>query len=346
MSFFKQKMAALALLLCVMMLASNSLAVEAEAADREQGRALMERGVEAMKAERLQEARTLFEQSLDVYPSFDVAGNLGLVEAKLGLWSDAANHLDYCLRHFPSGESERLRGVIRDAYDEARKRVGRVEVVVNVDGATIIIGKRNVGLSPLRAGVFVDPGRHGVRVQKGELAVESTFLVEAGQSERIQLQLVPKDVPPSPAVVSPQRARNATGEQPPPSDEQSRQSVTWIPAYALAGVTVATLGTSLLLRGLANRQANQAQGLLDDLPSPQCSAASPPDECGDIRDHRERYNALAKASNGTLIAAGALGAATVGYVIYAAVRTPKRSQPALSILPLRSGAFVSVQGAF
>lgn len=320
------------------MTTSDCLALEGEGASREEGRALMERGVDALKAERLEEAQQLFEQSLHVYPSFDVAGNLGLVEVKLGLWGEAAMHLEYCLRNFPSGESERLRKAILQAFEEARKNVGKVEIVVDVDGAEVFVGKRSVGMSPLAAGVYVEPGSHGVRARKGVRSAETTFSVDVAKVTQVQLTLTPEAERDEPPKVSPGLERLTPQESP--------KRVFWGPAIALGSATVVTLGASFVLRGLAKKQSNQAQNLLDHLPGPQCAGSRPPDQCTKISDHRKRYNSLAKASHGTFIAAGALGAATLGYVIYAIVRTPKRTQPAVSLSPLRGGGHLAIHGAF
>ena len=61
----------------------------------------MEKGVAAANKGENEEARRAFLKSFEIYPSFDVAGNLGIADFELRRYMTSAKYLEYCLDHFP-----------------------------------------------------------------------------------------------------------------------------------------------------------------------------------------------------------------------------------------------------
>jgi hypothetical protein len=110
--------------------------------------------------------------------SFDLAGNLGVVEMRLGKVRDAVEHLVYCEENFPAvrdseqaGKLEMLRKLLKDA--RAQVGVARIRVMredgASAEGASILVDGRDVGkvgaagqvVQPFVAtgDVYVDAGR-------------------------------------------------------------------------------------------------------------------------------------------------------------------------------------------
>lgn len=178
----------LALAVVINLLFLNAASANESSTDRQQkGRQLLEEAFAADQKGDAAGAYVLYRQSFDVYPSFDVAGNLGLTEADFGLYADAANHLSYCLRNYPSAESREMRGEVEKRLREVWEEVGAVEVRVDVEGATVSIGDEEIGTTPLSAPYFVKPGQYLVRAEKGGKVTEKD--VEVGATEQAQVDL-------------------------------------------------------------------------------------------------------------------------------------------------------------
>jgi hypothetical protein len=99
-------------------------------------------------------AREHFLEAWKRKKSFDLAGNLGVVELKLNMARDAAEHLTYCEENYPAvtneeqtAKLESLRGLLKDA----RTKVGVARIRVTRDdgksaeGAQVFVNGRPVG---------------------------------------------------------------------------------------------------------------------------------------------------------------------------------------------------------
>jgi hypothetical protein len=114
-----------------------------------------------------QGAYTAYLKAWGLQKSYDIAGNLGNVELRLGKHRDAAEHLSYGVTNFPpTGEPSLLR-VMKQKLAEAQKEIGRVTVRVTVAGVRVRVNGREVGISPLSEEAYVEPGEV---VVEGELA--------------------------------------------------------------------------------------------------------------------------------------------------------------------------------
>jgi hypothetical protein len=89
------------------------------------------------------------------------AAELGHVELRLGMATEAAEHLSYALAHI----DDRDPAWVDVVYDLtiARKSVVALRVRASEDGAALYVDDRYIGDSPLPHDVFVDEGAHEVR---------------------------------------------------------------------------------------------------------------------------------------------------------------------------------------
>src|SRR5687768_4046638 len=93
-----------------------------------QGKALVREGD-------LEGARRAYLAGFQLKKGYDIAGNLGNVELELGRPRDAAEHLTWCVRNFPATGTPKQLEMAKERLAEARKQIGALSIVVNVDGA-------------------------------------------------------------------------------------------------------------------------------------------------------------------------------------------------------------------
>lgn len=334
--------ALLALALNVSPALAEDLPVD-EAAQAE-GRRLMEEAFAANKAGDEDRARRLYLESFETYPSYDVAGNLGMVELALQRYLEAAEHLEYCLRNFPTGESRELKQLVRNGLQEARKFVGGVKIEVSEPGAEVTLDGQSVGKSPIEREIFVMAGEHTVRAEGRGGAAEKTITAEKTETAQVQLEL-------KPVVASglDDETSSASGEDSEtphfggPNDETDvRTKRNWVPAYILGGVTVAALGTSMVFRGLAGGKKKDIDELqLDD---PSACSGSATSECSELGDAIDTHKTYATVSHATLIGGAVFAAATIGYVTYVLVKKDSPVQAGMAVD--HTGGLLTLSGSF
>jgi hypothetical protein len=298
-------------------------------------RALMAEGLEAEQAEDLVKARQAYRQSFKIYPSFDVAGNLGLVEVQLRQYVNAATHLRYCLKHFPTGENRELKRLVSDNYEKARQYVGAVKFTVSNPEAEILVDSKPIEFVPDEEEVFVLAGHHFASAKTETGSVEVEFAVEKGGSTEVELTLVEE---PSSASAEDEPAFVA---EPPPAVRTKRN---WVPAYILGGVTLAAGGTSVVTRVIAGKKEKDAEAL--DSSNDEACWNSSSSDCSDLDSLARQHDTFGTVSNATLIGAGVAALGTIGYVTYVLVK--KDEQPAVqaSIGWGKRGATLLLKGHF
>ncbi|MCB9582818.1 MAG: PEGA domain-containing protein [Polyangiaceae bacterium] len=121
--------------------------------------------------------------------SYDIAGNLGDVELTLGKPRDAAEHLEYSYRNWPTGKQEARQRTL-ERLSQAKKLVGALEISVNVDGAEITVNDTSAGRAPLNHDVFVEAGAVSISVTAPGYATETkTVPVAKGESRKVAIEL-------------------------------------------------------------------------------------------------------------------------------------------------------------
>ncbi len=286
---------------------------DAEKARQDEAREILEAAFHADDAGESEKAVELYSKSFELYPSFDVACNLGTAELDNRQYVSAANHLSYCLRNFPSAESRKLKKTMEGNLAVAKKHVGTVKVDVGESGAQVSIAGRSVGESPIKRKIYVAPGTHRALLEKHGESVERRFSVEKGGEVVLVLRLNSDAPEPS--------GSGAYGQVSARDAETSRRP-SWSPAYVLGGVTVATAATAIIFRILANRKADRI-GELDAGANQDCTGEYG-ENCTELRRAVEAYDDYANVSNMTMIATGIAAAATLGYVSFAAVKRSQR----------------------
>jgi hypothetical protein len=265
-------------------------------------------GLKAAKLAQWDKARTFYLGAWRVQQHPQIAANLGRAEFKVGKHRDAAEHLTYFLREASSiAPEDRTR--THELLDEARANIGTLTIAVKQDGAEIWIDDAKVGTSPLKAELFVEPGRHWVEARLGGYEPAKAMQeLNAGGKARIDLRLAQTETREPEAAP---RQLPFTPQREPPTGPRK----TIILVGAVAGAVAAGAGIGFLIAS-ENKKAERGKEKKYCYPQPEC------DRYNGAEGARATFR---NASVASAIVAGVLGAGTLTYAL---VTQPKSVQSA------------------
>jgi tetratricopeptide (TPR) repeat protein len=303
--------------------APASKPVSAKTADRADE--LFGQGNEAFDAGRLEEAYPIYQQAWALKRTYDIAGNLGQVELKLGKFRDAAEHLDFTLRLFPPTGKSEPREAIRRAFEAARREVGALSIRVNVKGAAVTIDGKEVGRSPFDVTVFVEPGRRVIEATlEAHLPTRISIKIGRNEHREVALSLTPKAQPP-----------------PPPRN---------IPLLLTGfGVSLAAAGTGVGLMIASTSKGTDADALLNDLVKKEEDGRCP---CGSDAERakllglRQEHDLYFNVAVGMFIGAGALALGTAAYALTPSFQKPQVNSARLVPVITDHGGGALLVGSF
>jgi hypothetical protein len=297
-------------------------------------------GRELAKAGNFKEAHVRYLEAWKRKQSYDIAGNLGLVELKLERWREAAEHLAYSEQNVPAvrdADGEKRYQRTRELFKEVRARVGGARVKVTTDDgrsaqkADVFVDGRLVGSVDAGGGVkqplglsevFVDPGSRTFSASIAECADASAVLmVPKGGSVSVELVL----------------------------SCRKRVSVPWM----AAGYGVAALGVGVGVGALVHAMARDedADTAWVDLYGTYGASACNPNgnhaQCDELTTADSDSQVFRGIAIGGFIAGGAAAILTTVYVL-AGGSAPGKAEPsiqtAFSVGPDGGGAVV--RGSF
>lgn len=289
---------------------SVAAADEAEAAFRNGARAF-ERG-DVRQA--LKQMRTAFR----LRPDYRTAAGLGQVELHLQRHRDAAEHLEFALRHYPSAADPEGRGRLIDGFKAARSHVGSVSVEGQVPGTELSVDGRLIATLPVVYDLFVEPGERRFRFHKsGFDDYETTQLITEGGMHSLAVEL-------------------GAAHQKPVFEPSPQPKTTPTPLadwLLLSGgvLAVGALGTGFAFEWDADRtqtEANRAQAELDTPCEPQSSNAGCVRAQALLDDVRARRD-IASAS---FIGAAAVAVLSVGLYSWLGYE-PRAERPQVGVSP-------------
>jgi len=176
----------------------------------------------------------------------------------------------------------------------------------------------------LRLCVFMYPqdeelasARQGFLALRDEARKELTFEEAQPIDERVDADIARRE---RNALPLPPSGLEGLVEEPASAPEPEPVKRNWTPAWIMGGVTVATLGTSMIFRGLAGGKAGDVEDLSSGGAGDCVSGNSA--ECQRLDDLANSHDTLATVSNVTLVAGGVAAAATLGYITYVLLKKP------------------------
>ena len=318
-------------------------------ADRVKARDLMREGNELYGNGKLSDAYGKYLEAWRTAQAFDIACNLGGTASELSMNRDAAEYLDYCLRHYAASsrpEAVAAEQRARAAFDVVRSKVATVNVRVTPAGAEVYVDGARAGRAPLDAPVYLEAGPHRIEARQAGLETV-TAEIDAKRGETIETSIDLKGV--SGAALA---AENPpSGANPgPPSDVAPRSSKNYVPAIVTAsigGVALAGGVVFLVMRAGKQSDAEEKLGELRELSGTRpCGMGTTHErDCADIADLSQdagTFGTLSLVSFG--VAAGA-GVATFFLWPKGSAETGLRGlRP--GVAGSHNGVYASVRGAF
>jgi len=234
----RRRSARLAIAVAVVAVVVAGVALTAPAAHAEDVRAAARRklieGTELLRAGDYPLALECFRAAHDLVPSSKIEYNLGVAYMRLARNADALAAFDTFLRETLDASPSSLKRA-RAYRDDLARKVARLVVRADVEGASIGIDGRLYGTTPRAEEILIDAGPHLLLVEDtgSEEVFNRTFVVPPGGSLTIEAKLLSEA--PTVAPVVP-----LVAARPAPAADLPR----WLKPTALAagGLAVAALG--------------------------------------------------------------------------------------------------------
>ena len=267
-----------------------------------------QKGKALSKAGKVPEAYQSYLKAWELKKTYDIAGNLGSSELKLGKYRDAAVHLAYSLRNLPDTAALEQRQRVQQLLDEAKTQIGTITVIVSIDGATVTLNGVSLGLSPIADDQYVDPGATVTVEAKrdGYKTVSQSVTATKGGKYETKLILLP-DAGGTPVITPP----------PPPPEKVEREGQNKIPIIVGAAGAVIGIGLGAVFTVIANGAASDAD---DGTPPGDSSACLDPaiaTQCSELQSSLKKSDTFSNLAMGSFIAGGVLAIGTVAYVLFA-----------------------------
>jgi hypothetical protein len=240
---------ALATVIC---LALGLFAGRAAAVDPAEVEELIRKGVDLRRAGRDPVAIPYFRQAYDLERSARTAAQLGLVEANLGYWVAAEQHLTEALSSPRHPWLMQHLAEIRGTLERVRANICELDVTGSPAGAEVLINGRSAGRLPLGAAIKVPEGSVQVTLRApGYAEASSVVTAKGGGHERVALALTPapthpvtQAAPPPPPGMGPPGA-GPYYRAPPPDlglEASGRRPAGWVRpvAWVAASAAIAT----------------------------------------------------------------------------------------------------------
>lgn len=268
-------------------------------------------GVAATKREDWKTAHARFLEAWKLNNKHvQIAANLGWAEFQLGMYRDAAEHLNYFLKATPTTADQADRKHIQAMFDQVRKRVGELKVKVNIHGAWVFLDKRPLGCSPMKIPVFVEAGPHLLEARiDGYATAKSSIDVNEGAGLRtVELKLVEGG-----------SGEEARDEKVAVKIEKPKGGTNKVVMYSGLGLTGAAAIVTGVFAGFAISQRLEHSRLYNDFND--CVSKNNEADCrNEMKNVSNKWAFNANVALGAGIVTGILGASVFSY--WYAMRTP------------------------
>lgn len=173
-------------------------AASAQASDDplEQASAHFDRGITFYNEGRYDAALAELARAYELAPAHQTLYNLARVHAALGHAVESARAYARYLEEAGDEIGARRRREAEAALEEQRARIGRLEVIVDADGATVSVDGVDVATAPLREPLELSAGMHNVEVRApGREATRHAVSIAGQSTARLEVSLREEVVP-------------------------------------------------------------------------------------------------------------------------------------------------------
>jgi PEGA domain len=289
-----------------------------DAAKLAQSRAYFDQANKLFDAGQYPQAEQAYLAAFNLKKSYDVAGNLGMIEADLNHLRSAAEHLAYAIQEFPAGGRPGLREALLKRLTEVRRSIGAFRIQVNKPGAEVLVDGKSIGLTPIQGEIFVEPGPHAIEVRlDGFTPVPVSLTAVKGQTNDVPVTLEPV------VVVVPVAGANKKV----------------LIAGGVVGGAAIIAGAALM--GLSASKGSSATSLFNTFHMP--TGCPPPSSatgnCATLASDLNAKATFGNAGLGLLVAGGVVGVATLIYGVASprATTAPAPATTGLRVLPVVTG---------
>jgi hypothetical protein len=290
----------------------------------EEARTRFQAGVQLFHEGSFDAALAEFRKAYQLVPTYRVLYNIAQVQFELHNYVEALKTFRQYLAEGGAEVPADRRGQVEGEIQKLERRVSLLEVVVDVDGADILVDDVPVGISPLRLPIMVNAGvRRITATRPGRVTTARSLTVAGGDRVRVELSL--------PEVVTARAPEQALAPVPATAPRADRpRTKMWV-----AMAVTAALGVGAGTMALVTRQAKHD---FDD----QLRSFPTTKEAVD----RARHHMVVDAAITDGLAGAALLAA--GFTVYFAVShgsdEPEARHAQIHVAPALGG--VTVFGSF
>ncbi len=292
-----------------------------------QAKQLFGEGFAATNLAQWDKARTFLLSAWRIQHHWKIAANLGRAEFKSDRMRDAAEHLRFFLDTAPDDVDATERKRAEEMLAQARAKVGAVKVTGLLEGAELFVDDAPMGRLPPSGLVFVEPGSRRVEGRAvGYTGAGERVAAEAGKEVPLELKLA-KVPEPKPVV----RVERVDVVRAPP-----RNKVVVMAGAAGAGAALA-LGVGAMIGSFV-----EAGKLEKELGGQRCGDPDMRSCSPSVVNADHNRVRLANTSFWSFMAAGALGAGTLSYVLMTSPKSKSKVSASISVGPGAAGATVVV----
>jgi hypothetical protein len=241
-----------------------------------------------------------------------VACDIGTGEFLYGSRAAAVEFLAICERELPAflpHDKQRMEEIKKNLA-RARADVGALNILVEEEGAVVLIDGRNVGRAPLNT-IYVEPGAHRVEVVlDGYPRREALVSVEKGEERAVAIPRakIEPNVPKGPV-------RQDPVSMPAPQPDRPKLAVAMAGgAVAIIGIGIGVGFTVAANEAASDRDANWAEMRWRlDL---DCNPGDPRPACSDYLNVEQASRDHTSVATAAFISASVVAAATIAYVAF------------------------------
>ncbi|MEZ4219642.1 MAG: hypothetical protein R3B13_01855 [Polyangiaceae bacterium] len=311
---------------------------------QDRARELFEKSKPLQDAGKCPEAVVLLREALALHESPDIAANLGMCEASMGKFVDAAEHLEFAVADMMPSAPQATRDRIRKARDIVRKEVG--ELILGLDPADAGVTVDGASRRVRNARLFLSPGEHALEfTAKGFASQQKVVSTAKGQSQSLDVALerVPSGIGSAgsggnaSAQIPEEPADRGTGRTPATSERSL------VPVYVASGVGLVGLGIGVGFFLAGQSKESQADDARTELvKAGGCTNGLNANECESLHDAYSTADSRYNLSTVGFVAAGVGIAAAVGYLLLVPSEQHSsaiRVRPSVALDPRGSGSF-------
>ena len=253
---------------------SLMLSSQAFADDKQQAIKLFSEGNKLREAEKYPEALNKYRAAYSLLPSFKIDYNIALTLEKMGRNAESVRAYEKFLETGAGKSPAKMIKLAQDKIQELKKTLAEVKVECNVAGAVVKVSGKEVGKTPLKESLLLNPGKHALDVQaEGQEPFLQELNLEAGKQSTVTASLKPKEAEKPETMDKPDwagedhPANSAAGDdastqadltQPAEDSASAKRSSKTIWAWTTLGVGLACAVGAGVMYGVGSSQVNAA----------------------------------------------------------------------------------------